>query len=110
MLENNAISYSHEKETKDFTFNFYATNALYRLTDLDERWEGADLGPLRPPVGQRDGQTRWNFLNDAFGKAVDEFERRLKAAKAKRLGKDVKKPRQLTMRKATTARVLQTVR
>jgi hypothetical protein len=84
MLENNAINYSHEKDSKDFTFNYYAGNALFRLRSLEERWKTAKLGSLRPPEGKRDGETRWTYLNNAFEKAVDHFEGVLKADQEKK--------------------------
>jgi hypothetical protein len=84
MLENNAINYSHEKESKAFTFNYYADNARLRLVALTERWETANLGPLRPPEGKRTGENRWTYLNNAFEKAVDHFEDILRADETKK--------------------------
>ena len=81
MLENNAIAYTQERKTKDWTFNYYAANARYRLKDLKERWPNARFGPLIPSHGEQDPKNRWEFLQRAYEKAVDHFERRLRPKK-----------------------------
>jgi hypothetical protein len=77
MLVNNAIAYTQERNTKDWTFNYYVGNALYRLKDLADRWPRSKLGPLRPPVGKQTPKNRWKVLQEAFAKAVDHFEKLL---------------------------------
>ena len=75
MLQNNAIAYNQERNSKDFTFNYYATNARLRLEDIKRKRPEWKIGVVRPPKDTP--KTRWEFLQSAFEKAVAGFERHL---------------------------------
>jgi len=77
MLQNNAIAYNQERGVKDWTFNYYAANGKYRLEDLAQAWPKWRMGELTPPRGEQTPKNRWEYLQKAFEKAVDHFERRL---------------------------------
>jgi len=77
MLQNNAIAYSQERSAKDWTFNYYADNARYRLRELKERWPGFQRR-LTPPKGKQTPKNRWSYLQTAFDVAVNHFASLLK--------------------------------
>jgi hypothetical protein len=81
MLQNNAIAYSQERNSKDWTFNYYATNARLRLEDLKRKRPEWKIGVVLP--AKDTPKTRWEFLQAAFEKAVAGFESHLKAKRAK---------------------------
>ena len=78
MLMNNAIAYPQDRQSKDWTFNYYATNARYRIEDYCDRYPRIKIGPLvyHAPKG------RWELLQAAFEKLVNHFEKRLRQAAA----------------------------
>jgi hypothetical protein len=90
MLADNAITYVQDRNSREWTFNYYASNALEALLRLGERWKSVseiiDKGrsknrrlrlngeaPLRTPP-----QRRWDMYQDAFDVAVREFAVELK--------------------------------
>ena len=78
MLQNNAIAYSQERSSKNWTFNYYASNARYRLEELAEKWPKSEMGLLIPPKPNgANPKVRWEYLQAAFEKAVDYLERLL---------------------------------
>lgn len=81
MVLTNAIVFSNERNTKNWTFNFYAGGAFYRLQELTRTWVEFKPSPLHPPLGSRTPKNRWAVLQKAFEKAVDHFEQRLNAPK-----------------------------
>ena len=81
MILTNAVAFSNERSTKNWTFNFYAGSAFYRLSELARTWREFRPGPLHPPWGSRTPKNRWSVLQGAFEQAVDCFERRLKKSK-----------------------------
>jgi hypothetical protein len=81
ILQNNAIAYSQERNAKNWTFNYYAENARYRLKHFKDARPDAKLGSLEPQI-KLTAKRRWEVLQEAFEKAVDFFEERLKAARA----------------------------
>jgi len=82
MLQNNAIAYGTERTAKNWTFNYYAQNANYRLVGLKNRWEKHfDMPPLRPPKPRENNpKDRWECLQEAFCQSVNHFEDMLIAA------------------------------
>jgi hypothetical protein len=81
MIQNNAIAYGSERTAKDWTFNYYAANARYRLDALKEKWSDFDMPRLLPPKGQQNPKNRWEYLQEAFCQSVNHFEDVLIAAK-----------------------------
>jgi hypothetical protein len=82
MLLTNAIAFSQERTTKDWTFNYYAENARYRLEELREQWEGLER-PLLPPKGSQSPKLRWDYLQEGFDEAVEHFSALIKAERKK---------------------------
>jgi len=74
MLMNNAIAYSQDRKSKDWTFNYYATNAWHRIQDYYAKYPALkrDTMTMSPP------KARWEQLQQVFGKLVDHFEGVLK--------------------------------
>lgn len=91
MIQTNTIAFSQDRGHKDWTFNYYASNARYRLSYLfQERWgAGKDWAPLLAEVdGARAGagrsaKDRWKTLQMAFDAAVFYFENFLSSQKTK---------------------------
>src|SRR5688572_22223911 len=38
MIHDNAISYAHDRDNNEWSFNYYVHNARYRLEDLHDNW------------------------------------------------------------------------
>jgi hypothetical protein len=85
MLQNNAIAYSQERSSKDWTFNYYATNAHLRLEDLQDLNIDWELGFPMPMM--KSPKDRWGFLQKAFEKALRCLERDLKAKRERQSAK-----------------------
>jgi hypothetical protein len=80
MLMNNAIAYSQDRQSKDWTFNYYATNARYRIQDYCRKYPKIKIGPLLSSIPK----DRWKLLQRAFEKLVNHFEKRLRQAAARK--------------------------
>ncbi|HTB81669.1 MAG TPA: hypothetical protein VK717_12360 [Opitutaceae bacterium] len=80
MLLNNAITYVQDRKAKDWTFNYYASNARYRLDEYSERHPDFDIDQFFVPKQKRTPKIRWKNLHNAFEKAVEHFGGRLKRA------------------------------
>ena len=73
MLRDNAIGYPQERESKEWTFNYYLDNAKYRLEELGQDWpEILNDGRLYPK-GRLSGRKRWTYVHSAFARAVRVF-------------------------------------
>jgi hypothetical protein len=70
MLTDNAIAFTQDRSAREWTFNYYLDNAWYRLKDLRQK-------NLTPPRGKRSARNRWDYLENAFEKAVSNFQRKL---------------------------------
>ena len=82
LLQNNAIVFSSERSANDWAFNYFATNAKWRLEALQDQWSEFDIGPLAPPKKQAHvPKDRWECLHEAFCMAVNHFEDLLIEAK-----------------------------
>lgn len=82
MLTDNAIGFAQDRAFREWTFNYYLNNALFRLEKLGET-------DLELPKGSRSAQKRWNRLHKAFHKQVREV-----SAEIKKKGSDL--PRQVS--------------
>jgi hypothetical protein len=76
MLMNNAIAYSQDRGSKDWTFNYYASNASYRIHDYCKKYRRIKIGPLRSSIPKQ----RWERLETALEKLIDHFGKRLRKA------------------------------
>jgi hypothetical protein len=70
MLTDNAIAFTQDREAREWTFNYYLDNALYRLVNLEEKWPSLKKIPLEPPSGKRTSKRRWDYLQDALDAAI----------------------------------------
>lgn len=69
MLEDNAITFLVDKNKKDWTFNYYIEDALYRLRDISEELPSI-VGEGLVPEKNRP-RDRWESLQTAYARAVD---------------------------------------
>lgn len=73
MIGDNAINYPQDRESREWTFNYYLDNAYYRLDEISDKWpEILENGALIPKSKRR-GQQRWTCLQQAFSRAVKVF-------------------------------------
>jgi hypothetical protein len=73
LIVNNAINYSEDRAAREWTYNYYVSNAFYRLRHLANEW-GYKLAPR---VGKQTPKTRWDYYHQELVKAVDRFTKRL---------------------------------
>jgi hypothetical protein len=86
LLETNNIAFVQDRNHRDWTFNYYASNARLRLAYLfTEHWKdtkdwGVQLQAVERARAKHDldTQERWNLLQSAFSDAVAHFELILK--------------------------------
>jgi hypothetical protein len=71
MLTDNAIGFAQDRESREWTFNYYLDNALLRLEELGET-------DLRPPKGSKSAQNRWERLHIAFDRQVEKVAKKIK--------------------------------
>jgi len=77
MLLNNAINFSQDRTARNWTFNYYAANAKFRLELYAKKHpDDFDLGRLTAP----NPKARWEKLHDAFEVSVEHFGKRLEQA------------------------------
>jgi len=81
MLVDNAINYPQDRNAREWTFNYYMTNAKNGLMTLSERWSEIerDLGDRTKTVrGNTNAERRWaryqRALTTALGCVSREFE------------------------------------
>lgn len=71
MLVDNAITYTQDRAAREWTFNYYVSNARYRLQELGGMWPEILKEELNPPRGEVTAACRWDRLHEAFAKAVE---------------------------------------
>lgn len=80
LLTNNAINYPQDRASREWTFNYYMTNANDALLRLSKRWSG--IIPVlsryeRVKKGTTNARRRWNRHQNAFEIALDFYEKDL---------------------------------
>jgi hypothetical protein len=70
MITDNAIGFAQDRSTREWTFNYYITNARLWLKAY-----GCDEKVLRPPKGERTPRKRWDCLQLVFEQEVDRLGR-----------------------------------
>ena len=80
MLVDNAITYAQDRNSREWAFMYYIDNARYRLEIFEQNTRvkyffKQELVPSKQFLNSR---TRWDVLQQAFGRAVDEFSRQAK--------------------------------
>jgi len=80
LIEDNSISYPQDKNSNEWTFNYYTRNARSSLQVLSEYW------PTEVPryVGKtRNATERWDYCQHLLDDAVAGFEKLLQQRKSK---------------------------
>ena len=83
VLVDNQIGFTQDRLWREWAFNYYLDDALFRLKNLEDQWaEGGFVlwSGLRPPKGKRTSKNRWDRLHAAFAKAVDFLAKDLEDA------------------------------
>jgi hypothetical protein len=73
ILVDNQIGFAQDRLWCEWSFHYYLDDAHSRLADLEDDWDGLELGNLRPTRGQRTPRYSWDLLQDAFAKAVSRL-------------------------------------
>jgi hypothetical protein len=74
IIEDNAISYLQDKNSREWTFNYYTRNARSSLQILHEYWPN-EVPPYEPR--KRNAAERWEYCQLLLDKAVSSFGDRL---------------------------------
>lgn len=80
IIEDNSISYPQDKNSREWTFNYYTRNARSSLQNLAKFWEHtapAYKGLKRTPTD------RWDYCHGLLEQAAKNFERLLSELKTK---------------------------
>jgi hypothetical protein len=80
MIANNIIAYTQDRSAREWTFNYYATNAARALWELDKKW--SSIGPIlsesdKPTDGFTRPQKRWERNQRALDEAIKCFQQHL---------------------------------
>ena len=75
LILDNAINYVQDRNARDWTWAYYTSNAIFHLNELKDIWKDFDF----EEVDIDDSYKRWTGLHDVFSKAVDRFEKDLRA-------------------------------
>jgi hypothetical protein len=80
LLLTNNIAFPQDRKAKDWTFNYYAANAKFRLEIYAANYPGDfELGQ----VTAKSPKDRWKNLQHEFERAVEHFRLQLKTAAEK---------------------------
>lgn len=71
LIEDNAIGYVQDKNTREWTFNFYTRNARYALEHLNKLRE--DIVP-KYELGTRTAKERWIYCQNLLDTIVKNFD------------------------------------
>jgi hypothetical protein len=91
VIEDNAISYLQDKNSREWTFNYYTKNARSSLTLLSKYWEEVPSykGMARSP------KERWDYCQELLDTSISNFEDKLKSrAAAKERRENARKTRE----------------
>lgn len=72
VIEDNAISYTQDRNSKDWTFNYYTGSARAWLLTLHENWQ--DQVPKFESARDRTPTERWEYCQELLEHAVEGFE------------------------------------
>jgi hypothetical protein len=81
MIADNAITFANDLVAREWTFNYYMTNATNSLLALPEDWNEVTSILLPKSNDKKKGSSsatrRWDRCQSAFDAAVSRFEREL---------------------------------
>jgi hypothetical protein len=81
IIEDNAISYPQDKNSKEWTFNYYTRSARSALENLHGDWK--DIVPAYQRK-TRNATERWEHCQALLDQAITGFEKTLKDQKAQK--------------------------
>lgn len=79
IVEDNAISFSQDKISREWTFNYYTNNARASLEELRKKWKRQVPAYVRV---NRTATERWDYCQELLSEAVNGFEKRLEEEKS----------------------------
>jgi hypothetical protein len=107
VIEDNAISYPQDKNSREWTFNYYTRNARSSLQELAKSWNG--VAPSYEG-GTRKPSERWDYCQALLDEAVTNFETllaeqndRTERAKKARSARGERRQRRQKVRQITLA-------
>lgn len=103
IIEDNAISYVQDKNSREWTFNYYTKSARSSLTLMSNYWSEVPKydGKKRSP------RERWDYCQELLDVAITNFEGRIaEAVSAKELQVTKRKTRDAAMRRRRKVREL----
>lgn len=77
MLTDNAISFAQDIQWREWSVNYYISDARARLVQMSDTWPALKKGGFKVPKGQRTSKGRWTLLHKAFKSAVNHLEKDL---------------------------------
>ena len=76
LIDSNIVTYSLDRENKDWTFRYYMSNARYRLKDLHGKFDHKEHPfNLWGDVAGISPQQQWVEVQNALDAAIDSFEK-----------------------------------
>jgi hypothetical protein len=81
VIEDNAISYLLDKNSREWTFNYYTRNARFSLKQLASSWKGVAAEFVDKT---REPPKRWDYCQSLLDQAVANFETLLSEKDARR--------------------------
>jgi hypothetical protein len=73
VIQDNAISYPQDRAEKEWTFNYYVSNASYTLRALAEKWR--DLVPTQQSQKKGTPKERWEYHQNMLTQTVSNFQK-----------------------------------
>jgi hypothetical protein len=74
LIISNMINFSEDRAAREWTFNYYISDARYRLKKIAEDWK-YELSPL---AGKQSPKSRWDHCHGELVRAVDLFTKHLR--------------------------------
>lgn len=86
LLTDNAIAYPQDRNSREWTFNYYMNNARGCLVELSAQWPSVNaalIAKYPKSKGTTTAQRRWNRQQKAFEVAINCFAKDLKEKPSK---------------------------
>ncbi|MBA2933047.1 hypothetical protein HZF05_02945 [Sphingomonas sp. CGMCC 1.13654] len=96
IVEDNAIAYSQDKSSREWTFNYYTKNARYSLEYIHKRFP--DFTIEYKIMAKRKPKERWMYCHELLDGAVDKFEKEIDNLREKAAISIAKKDRRRTVK------------
>ncbi|MEA2952331.1 MAG: hypothetical protein QOJ96_1851 [Alphaproteobacteria bacterium] len=79
ILTDNAVAFAQDRNAREWTFNYYLDNALFRLENYRKF---GHRNELKPAKGSRTPRKRWDHLQVAFESEVAALGKKLTAKRS----------------------------